>query len=214
MLTLRIALLTCAISLGTVAAASAAPITGQISLAGYADPIGANGFGNAKGIDFIQGANGTANPGTPGGLTSFGGGTGSFAGLACANVGGGCGPIQDFLNFDPSTAITSFVALITGGPAVSFDLSSITSETSDPDSAGGLVLLSALGVIHETGFASTPGQLKLTINGSNTESFSATLLAQAPAAVPEPASLALFGSSLAAFGFFRRRRPAKHTPGK
>ena len=66
------------------AAANAVPITGQLSLEGYAAAIGSTGMGGASGIDFVMGTTGTRNQGAAGGLTSYGQGSGSFAGLSCA----------------------------------------------------------------------------------------------------------------------------------
>lgn len=187
--------------LGMSTAALAVPVTGQISFAGYAAAIGSVGMGAATGIDFVQGATGSVNPGTAGGLTSFGAGSGSFAGLSCANVGGGCGSIKDLLTFSGGP-ITSFLTLNTGtSTAVSFDLASITVVTRDAGTNS--INLRATGTINYTGLDSTAGTFFLTAQGDNVTSFSATTLATV---VPEPVSVALLGASLAVVGLIGRKK--------
>jgi hypothetical protein len=189
-------------------AANAAPITGQISVDGYAEAVGSIGMGSATGIDFASGA-GESVSGTSGDLYSFGAGSDSFAGLTCSSAPGGCGTIMDIASFASEPATTSFLTITTGGPAVSFDLSSITSVSHVPGADGGSVTFTADGTINYTGYDSTAGKFILTAEGNGVVSYSATLLAEgtAPAPAPEPSSLVLLGGPmlLGAFQQFRRK---------
>ncbi len=197
----RNSLLAVIASFGLAAAANAAPITGQISLAGYVSAVGSVGMAAATGLNFQTGT-GTADNGTaPGGLTSFGGGSGTFAGLTCANPGGGCGTIKDLASFTTSPPIASFLTLNANG--ISFDLASITDVTRIDGSNS--INITANGTVHETGFDNTGGTFFLTAQGDNIVSFSATTLA-ANTSVPEPASLAILGGGLAAIGLIRRKK--------
>ncbi len=190
-------------SLGMIGAANAAPIVGQISLAGYVQAIGSVSMAAATGLDFVQGATGSASPGMAGGITSFGAGTGSFAGLACSSLGGGCGSIEDIASFTSSPPIARFLTLTSGTTNISFDLASFGSVVRN--SATDSIAFSAKGTIHYTGLDDTAGTFLLTAQGDNITSFSATTLA-ANTTVPEPASLAILGGSLAAFGLIRRKK--------
>jgi hypothetical protein len=196
------------LSVCTGTSAFAAPILGQISFGGYAAPIGSLGMGAASGLDFVQNASSVPSPGVAGGLSSYGGGLGSFVALACTSVNGNCGSISDILSFSTSAPIASFLIIPDGGTTVTFDLSSITGVTRSSDATGGSFTLTATGLIHETGFDNTAGVLSLTSQGSGVTSFAATLLAgrAVAAAVPEPESVALLGLGIAAIGVARRKR--------
>lgn len=200
---LRTTLLAAVASLGLIGAANAAPIVGQISLAAYVQAIGSVGMSSATGLDFVQGANGSASPGVAGGITSFGAGTGSFAGLGCADLGGACGSIKDIASFTTSPAISTFLTLNAGSSTISFDLASFGAVAHD--SATNSISFSATGTIHYTGYDDTAGTFLLTAQGDKITSFSATTLA-ANTQVPEPASLAILGGSLAALGLVRRKK--------
>jgi PEP-CTERM motif len=183
------------------AAASAVPVTGQISLNGYAEAVGSVGFGSATGIDFANGT-GTSVSGTSGALANYGGGTGSFAALGpCA--GGSCGTIKDIASFATSGPISSFITFTTGGPAVSFDLATITSVAHNTGADS--LSFTAVGTIDFTGFDPTAATFSLSAQGDDIKSFSATVIAQA---VPEPSTWALMLLGFAGIGFmgYRRRK--------
>ena len=203
-MTFRTSLLAAIASLGMATAAYAAPVTGQISLGGYAQSANSVGMGTATGLSFASGSSSSPTiSGTSGLLYSFGSGSGSFAGLACASTSGACGTIQNIANFSSEPATKSFLTLTTGSStAISFDLTSVTNVSHGTDVNGGSVTFTANGTINYTGFDATAGTFILTAQGNNIVSFSATTLA---AATPEPASLAILGGSLAALGLVRRR---------
>jgi len=198
----RSTLLAAAALIGMTAAASAAPITGQVSINGYAQSVGSVGMGSATGISFAN-ASGSFVSGTSGSLTSFGAGSGTFAGMSCTNGTTGCGTIRNIDNFATAGAIASFLTLTSG---VSFDLSSITNVTRGMDATGGSIVLTANGVIRYDGFDATRGVFSLTAQGNRITSFSATTLAAEASSVPEPASLAILGGSLAMIGLVRRKK--------
>lgn len=206
-MTIKTALFATIASLGMVSVALAAPVTGQISLGGYAESSNSVGMGAATGLNFASGPAGAPTiSGSSGSLYSFGAGYGSFAGLTCSSTAGSCGTIKDVANFAAETATTSFLTLNTGGgPTISFDLTSITGVAHGTDLYGGSVVFTANGIINFTGYDSTQGTFILTAQGNNIVSFSATTLASA---VPEPASFALLGGSLAAVGLLRRKKAA------
>ena len=191
-------------SIGMASAAQAGPVSGQISLGGYAQAVGSSGMGSSIGINFAN-ASGSSVSGSSGVLGSFGAGTGSFAALgACSSTTTGCGTIKDIANYTTSAPISQFLTLATSaGTVVSFDLTAISGVTRTSDATGGSVTFSASGFINYTGFDQTAGVFSLTSQGNSITSFSATTLATA---VPEPMSLALLGGSLAAVGLLRRKK--------
>ena len=188
---------------GMSTAAFAVPVTGQLSLNGYAQAIGSTGMGAATGNSFAN-ATGTAVSGSSGQLATFGGGSGSFAALGSCASTTSCGTIQNIANFTTQGALTNFLTLNTGsGPAVSFDLTSITNVTRPGSNQLGFT---ANGFINYAGFDRTAGTFNLTAQGDNITSFSATTLAASATSVPEPASMALLVGSLAVIGMIRRKK--------
>ena len=183
-------------------AAQAMPVSGQVSLSGYAAAIGSVGMGMATGIDFVQSGTSSRDSGAAGGITSFSAGSGSFTGFSCASTGGTCGSIKDLQTFNGGP-ISNFLTLYNGATTVTFDLAALTVTGRAADSTGGSISLSATGTINETGYDPTAGVFSLTAQGNNITSFSATTLATA---IPEPASMALLGGSLAAVGLIRRKK--------
>ncbi len=184
------------------AAAQAIPVSGQISLGGYAAAVGSVGMAAATGLDFVANGSAGLSPGTAGGITSFGAGSGSFSGFACASLGGSCGSIKDLASFSTGP-LSSFLTLANGSTTVSFDLASLS--VTSRDFGSNTISLTATGVINETGYSATAGTFILTAQGDSITSFSATTLAAANN-IPEPASLAILGGSLAAIGLVRRKK--------
>ena len=197
-------LIAAAAFLGMSTAAFAVPVAGQISLGGFAQAVGSTSIGAATGISFAN-ASGTSVAGTSGLLSNYGAGSGSFASLgACANATIGCGTIQNISSFASSGAISQFLTLsTTNGSVVSFDLTSITNVLRPGSDQIGFL---ANGFINYSGFDRTAGTFNLTAQGNSITSFSATTLAAAATSVPEPASMAILGASLAAIGLIRRRK--------
>jgi hypothetical protein len=180
------------------AAASAVPVTGQISISGYAEAVGSVGFGSATGIDFANGS-GTSVTGTSGAISSYGGGTGSFAALGPCN--GSCGTIKDIASFATTGPVSSFFTFTTGGPNVSFDLATITSVTHN--TAADSLTFTAVGTIDFTGFDPTAATFVLSAQGDNIDSFSAVANV---AAVPEPSTWAMMILGFAGISFMAYRR--------
>lgn len=138
------------------AAAVAAPVTGKISFSGYDQAVGSTSVVNATGLDFAN-SSGSAVVGTSGTLNGYAAGQGSFAALdACGSITPGCGTIQDIADFNTSSPISGFLSLLTGGPGVSFDLTSIT-KINRVTSTGAL-FLTGTGVINFSGYDATPGR--------------------------------------------------------
>jgi hypothetical protein len=198
---LRTSLMAAAALISMSSAAFAVPVSGQVSLGGYAAAIGSTGMGAATGIDFVSSGSGGRSPGVAGGIISIGAGSGSFAGLSCTSITGSCGAIQDITSFATQGALTSFLTLTSGSTTVTFDLTRISAVTND--TVNNQLGFTAVGFINETGFDRTAGSFNLTAQGDNIVSFSATTLA---ANVPEPASMALLGGSLALVGLIRRKK--------
>src|SRR4051794_22104720 len=95
------------------AAAAALAAGSSINSSGYVVINPPGDISQATQLDFTTSA-GTPNLGTPGVLSSYGAGSGSFAGVACNNSAG-CGSIQDIasLVFGAQSIPNFFV--LTGG---------------------------------------------------------------------------------------------------
>lgn len=187
---MRLIIAMTAAALFSSTSAVARPVSGQISLGGYAQANGSVGMSGATGISFANAA-GSSVVGTSGSITSFGAGSGSFSALgACSSMSSGCGTIKDITSFATPTAISSFLAL-TSTSGLSFDLANVSSVTRTQNGSGGSLTFTANGTINLAGFDQTPGQFILTAEGNNIVSFSATVLSASAPAIPEPATWAM-----------------------
>jgi PEP-CTERM motif len=184
------------------AAAAGPPITGGISSSGYVVISPSGDISQATSLDFTT-ATGTPSPGVPGVLSSYGAGTGSFAGVLCTT--GTCGSIQDLTSLVVGPDAIPGFFILTGGTnasPISFDLTAITGITR---TTPGFLDVTASGIFNWAGFTSTPGTFEFSTQGTNITSFSFS--AQA---VPEPATWALMLLGFGGIGLAmrRRRKPA------
>jgi PEP-CTERM motif len=190
-------------------AAAGPTLTGGISSIGYVYTSPGTDVSTATSLDFDTAA-GTQTPGTPGVLSSYGSGSGSFAGVMCTT--GSCGSIKDIASLVVGPMPISSFFILTGGnnsDPITFDLSAITGITRTAPSGGsnGFLDVTASGIFNWGNFAPTPGTFEFSTQGTNVTSFS--ISAQA-VPLPEPATWALMLLGFGGIGLAmrRRRKPA------
>jgi hypothetical protein len=180
-------------------AVQAAPISGAFSMSGNFLPLDAFGavtsLDLATGLDFIDLTGSTSTPGVAGQFF-VNSAKGDFSSLV-----GQTGSIQDF-SF-ASGLFSPVLGFQTVG-ALTFDLLSVAPVLQTAD----FLVLAGSGMLR-FGADVASGTFKFTGNGDDgTFSFSAS---DGTTAVPEPASMLLMGTGLAAAAFARRRRASKDT---
>jgi hypothetical protein len=193
------------VSLSAVAA-HAGPIQGSFIFGGLFRPVlgttPVSGFQNATGIDFLN-FDGSSGAGT--GQFAVVGGFGDFAALTNTS-----GTIRDFSFAGPGSAqyptvpLVGFESLMAGN--LRFDLLNISVQQQTADS----IWLKGSGVFNWAGFDATAGEFELLGGSLGTRiSFYGGLQGSDPGAplpTPEPTSMMLFGSGIAALGAAVRRR--------
>lgn len=204
------ALCAACLGLASITASAADILAGStINIIGNVAPIGGTGsLDTASGLDFYN--FGTA--GTPGGTITFGAGaSGTFGSVftlaACPGSpsAGGCGTIEDILDFGSFGPIASFYSITQGASVLNFDLDTLTIDARIPGTAISLpgLTISGTGTFHLTGYNKAAGIFTLTSQGNGFTTFSASTVS-----VPEPSMSDLMGIGLAGivFAMTRRRR--------
>lgn len=187
--------------------AEAIPITGSVTLSQSAlvcpnadcvIPVLGTGVQTsldlAVALDFTSAGAPTPNVAGP---MSIDGGTGTFAGIL------GAGTIKDFCFIPGSCGIYSSAPIAswqTSAGGATFDMLTVVK----PFQSVNALVVTGTGLFHIAGFDNTPGTYSLAVTNAGTAfSFSAT-----DTAVPEPATLALFGMGLLGVGLRQRKTRA------
>jgi hypothetical protein len=204
------ALLAATLGMASLTAGAADILAGStINILGNVSSLGGTGsLDTASGLDFFNyGASGT-----PGGTITLGAGaSGTFGSVftvaACPNSpsGGGCGTIEDILDFATFSPIAGFYTITQGADTLSFDLNTLTVDARIPGTSVSLpsLTISGTGTFHLTGYNPAAGIFTLSSQGNGFTTFSASTVS-----IPEPTMLGLMGMAGLALAISRRRKHA------